>query len=180
MTGASNPGEQHSCIILNCVPGNTIENVSFSDIRLTFGGGGTAEDAARRDLPLIANEYFSLGAMPAYGLYARNARGVTLNNVRFAVASPDLRPALILDHVHDASIFGLAAEGHAQAESLLRFIDTTEILVVAPRVLSTAAVFLRVEGAASGSITVEGGDLSKAARPMDFAAGATSRAVTRR
>ncbi len=104
--------EQHSCIILNGVPGNTIENISLSDVHLTFGGGGTAEDAARRELPLIANEYFSLGPMPAYGLYARNARGVTLSNVRFTVATPDMRPALILDNVHDASIVGLAADGH--------------------------------------------------------------------
>src|SRR6266540_984074 len=144
--------EQHSCIILNGVPGNTIENISLSDVHLTFGGGGTAEDAARRELPLIANEYFSLGPMPAYGLYARNARGVTLSNVRFTVATPDMRPALILDNVHDASIVGLAADGHPQAESLLRFIDTTDALVVAPRVLSPAAVFLRVEGSRSASI----------------------------
>jgi len=87
---------------------------------------------------------------------------------------------LILDNVHDASIVGLAADGHPQAESLLRFIDTTDALVVAPRVLSPAAVFLRVEGSRSASITVDGGDLSKAARPLDFGGGAARRAVKQR
>ncbi len=86
------PGEGHSCITLNCVGGATLENISFDNIHLTFGGGGTAEDAGRRDLPQIAGEYFMLGPMPAYGLYARNSRGVTLQNVRFQVKEPDLRP----------------------------------------------------------------------------------------
>ncbi len=161
MTGVSNPGEQRSCIILNCVPGNTIEHITLRDIHLTFGGGGTADDAARRELPLIANEYFSLGPMPAYGLYARNARAVTLSHVRFDLATPDLRPAVIFDRVRDASIFGLAAEATTQAESLLRFIDATDVLVTAPRVLTPASVFLRVEGRESAAITLEGGDLSR-------------------
>jgi hypothetical protein len=50
---------------LNCVGDAILENISFDDIHLTFGGGGTAEDAARRDLPRIAGEYFMLGPMPA-------------------------------------------------------------------------------------------------------------------
>ena len=175
--GLNRPGERRSCIILNCVEGNTMENISLSDIRLTFGGGGTAENATRRELPNIAAEYFSLGEMPAYGLYARNARGVTLNNLRFQVATPELRPALILDKVQDASIFGLAAEGNPEAESLLRLINTSETLIASPRVLTAASVFLRVEGSDSRAITVDGGDLSKAAEPLAFADGASQSAV---
>jgi hypothetical protein len=33
-----------------------MENISLENVHLTFGGGGTAEDAARRDLPQIAGE----------------------------------------------------------------------------------------------------------------------------
>lgn len=88
----ANPGEKHSCITLNCVGGATMENISLDNIHLTFGGGGSAEDAARRDLPEIAGEYFMMGPMPAYGLYARNIRGLTLQNIRFQMSSADLRP----------------------------------------------------------------------------------------
>src|SRR5205814_3042867 len=63
-TGSKNPGELHSCIILNAVDGVFLENISLTDIHLTFGGGGTAEEAGRRELPQIASEYFALGAMP--------------------------------------------------------------------------------------------------------------------
>ncbi|MBV8904087.1 MAG: right-handed parallel beta-helix repeat-containing protein, partial [Acidobacteriia bacterium] len=118
------PGEGHSCITLNCVGDAVIENISFDAIHLTFGGGGTAEEAARRDLPQIAGEYFMLGPMPAYGFYARKVTGITLQNVRFQLKMPDARPALILDNVTQAGINGLSVEASTEAESAVRFIDT--------------------------------------------------------
>lgn len=172
-----NPGERFSCIALNCVGGAKVENISFENVHLKFGGGGTAEQGARRDLPEIAGEYFHLGPMPAYGFYARNASGLTLNNVRFEVETPELRPAVILDHVEDVSISGLAVEGNADAESALRFIDTQQVLVTAPRVLKQGKVFLQVEGASSGGIIVDGGDLIKAAESVVFKNAAEESAV---
>jgi hypothetical protein len=171
------PGEGHSCITLNCVGDAVLEEISFDNIHLTFGGGGTAEEAARRDLPQIAGEYFMLGPMPAYGLYARNARGITLQNVRFQVSQSDLRPAIIFDHVQDAAINGLSVQGNHEAESVLRFIDSKQTLVTAARVLTPAAVFLQLEGQANEGITIDGGDLSKAASALAFKNGATKRAV---
>jgi len=93
------------------------------------------------------------------------------------VEQPDLRPAVVLDHVVDAAINGLGAQGNPQARSLLRFIESTDILVTAARVLSPAEVFLLVEGSASKSIVVDGGALSKATRSVSFAAGASENAV---
>jgi hypothetical protein len=177
VTSTENPGERHSCITLNCVGGATMENVSLDNIHLTFGGGGTAEDGARRDLPPIAGEYFAMGPMPAYGLYARGVKGLTLQNIRLQVATPDLRPALIFDHVSDATINGLSVEGNPSAESALRFIDSKDVLMTAPRLLTPAATFLQVEGAANERITVDGGDVSKAHTPLTLKDGATAKTV---
>jgi len=171
------PGELHSCITLNCVGDAILEKVSFENIHLTFGGGGTGDDAARRELPELAGEYFILGPMPAYGFYARNARALSMSNIRFDLATPDLRPALILDRVEDAVISGLSVEGNAQAESALRLIDAQQVLVTAPRVLGSARAFLRVEGAGSSGIIVEGGDLTRASQALTLANGATKSAV---
>ena len=176
-TSQIRPGEGHSCIVLNAIGDAVVENISFSDVHLTFGGGGTAEEAARRDLPEVAGEYFMLGPLPAYGLYARRARGVTLQNVRFQVATPELRPALILDHVDDAAINGLSVEGNLKAESVLRVIDSRDVFVTATRVLTPSSTFLQLEGSANQRITIDGGDLSKAAAPVAFKSGATARAV---
>lgn len=169
-------GERNSCIVFNCTGGATMENVSLSDVHLTFAGGGTAEDAARRDLPRIAGEYFMLGVPPAYGVYARGVKGLTLDNVRLKVAAPDLRPAVILDGVEDAAINALSVDGHPQAESALRFIASRDVLVTAARLLSPAAVALQVEGTVS-NIIIDGGDLSKAAKTVAAANGATASAV---
>jgi len=172
LTSGYNPGERHSCISLNCVEGSTLENISFDNIHLTFGGGGTTEDAARRDLPEFAGEYFALGPMPAYGLYARHARGLTLNNIRFQTASPDLRPALVFDRTQDVAVTGLAVQGNPQAESVLRVRDSEHMLVTSPRVLNPSPAFLQIEGAGNANIIMEGGDLSRAATPVVYKNGA--------
>jgi hypothetical protein len=165
------PGETRQCIVLNGIGDAFMDDIVFDDVRVTYGGGGTA-DEAQRLVPQVAGEYFEVGTPPAYGLFARNVRGLTLNNVRFEVGKPDLRPAMVLDHVTDASINGLGAQGNVQAKSVLRFIETQDVLVTAARVLTPAAVFLQVEGAASHGIAIDGGDLSKAAAPLAFEAGA--------
>jgi hypothetical protein len=177
VTSTANPGEKHSCITLNCVGGATMENISLDNINLTFGGGGTAEDGARRNLPEFAGEYFMLGPMPAYGLYARGVRRLTVQNVRFQVSTPDLRPAVIFDHVTDASINGLSVEANPSAESVLRFTGSKQVLLTAPRVLTPTAIFLQLEGTGNEQIVVDGGDISNAKTALAFKEGATKASV---
>jgi hypothetical protein len=177
VTSTYRGGEIRSTIALNCIGENRLEDVSLNDVHIVYGGGGTADEAARRDVPKVAGEYFELGTLPAYGLYARNVHGLTLRDVRFEVGTADLRPAVVLDHVDDAAISGLSVQGNPDAESALRFIDSSMTLLSGPRLLSPAAVFLRVEGADSDSITVDGGDITKASTPLAFAAGADEKSV---
>jgi hypothetical protein len=84
---------------------------------------------------------------------------------------------MVFDHVADATVNGFSAQGNANAESLLRFSDSRDVLLTGCRVLTPAAVFLQVEGAASQGITVDGGDLSKAAKALSFVSGAESKSV---
>lgn len=99
-------------------------------------------------------------------------------HVKAGAESPATRGAAVLfDRVADASVSGLAADGDPRAPALVRFVNTRDALLTASRVLKPAAVFLRVEGATSEGITVDGGDISKAAAPVPFGDGATARAV---
>ena len=170
------PGETRTCFTLNAVGDEIMENISLSDVHVTYEGGGTPEEAAR-EVPAIAGEYFEMGTPPAYGLYARNVRGLTLQNVRIEKTQPDARPAVVFDHVTDAAVTGLSAQGDPQAGSLLRFADARDVLLTATRVLTPAPVLLRAEGAASAGITIDGGDLAKAATPVSLGAGVPSAAV---
>jgi hypothetical protein len=170
------PGETRTCFTLNGVGEDYLEGISLQDIQITYGGGAAAEEA-RREIPQMAGEYFEIGTPPAYGLYARNVRGLSANNLRFEVASPDLRPAVVFDHVEDATLTGLSAQGNSRAESLLRFENSRDVLVSGSRLLAPAPVFLEVEGQASRAITVDGGDLSKAGKVLGLGTGVARGAV---
>ena len=74
-------GEKNSCITLNAMGEYYLENISFTDVHVKYAGGGTAEQAAKV-VPKIAAEYFGVwdpapGGPPAYGMYARNVKGLT-------------------------------------------------------------------------------------------------------
>ena len=170
-------GEKFSAIVINAVGDAIVENISFDNIHLTFGGGGTAEMGANRSVPQITGEYFALGPIPAYGFYARNAKAITLNNLRFQTATPDLRPAVILENMHDVAITSLAAQGNENAESLLRISNSTDILLTSPRTLTPVPIFLQLEGTKNDSITIEGGNISKATKPLALANGANDSAI---
>jgi hypothetical protein len=170
------PGETRHCIVVNGVGDDVIENVSFQDIHFTFEGGGTAAEASA-EVPKIAGEYFEIGTPPAYGLYARNIRGLTLNNVRFEVSKPDLRPAVDLDNVSDATINGLSAQGNTSAKSVVRVKHSHDALLSSSRLLSSASAFIELVGPNNAAITVDGGDISKAAKPLLLSDGAISKSV---
>jgi polygalacturonase len=171
-----NPGEVKSCMVLNGVD-NNLEHITFDNVHVVYPGGGSVEEAAVRDVSKIAGEYFALDVLPAYGLFARKVRGLTMSNVRLEVAGAEMRPAIAFQEVEDAAINGLNVAGDAKAESLLRFTDCRDILLSASRVLAPATAFLQVEGRSSGGITIDGGDLSKAASVTVFRAGAGDSAV---
>jgi polygalacturonase len=176
---AYRPGEMRSCIVLNAVGGAVLEDISFDDMHATFEGGGTATEADAT-VPDIAGEYFEIGTPPAWGLYARNVRGLTLHNVRLQVEKADRRPAVVFDRVTDASLNGLAVHGGPGAAALLRFTDTRDTLFTAPRVLAPAAVFLQARGKSTANVIVDGGDLTRAARPLELSDGADPQAVQQR
>ncbi|HET6994695.1 MAG TPA: glycosyl hydrolase family 28 protein [Chitinophagaceae bacterium] len=173
-------GEKNSCITLNAMGNYYLENISFTDVHIKYAGGGTKEQAAKT-VPNIAAEYFGVwdpapGGPPAYGMYARNVKGLSLQNVRFEYEQADARPAIIFDNVQDATINGLSAMGSGETE-LLRFINSKDILLTATRLLTSSAVFLRVEGQSSEGITIDGGDLRKAGQKTSFENGAAKTSV---
>jgi polygalacturonase len=173
-------GEKNSCITLNAMGEYYLENISFTDVHVKYAGGGTAAQAAKV-VPKVAAEYFGVwdpapGGPPAYGMYARNVKGLTLQNVRFEYDEPDARPAIIFDNVEDASINNLTAKGSEGAE-LLRFMGSKDILLTGTRLLTPSSVFLLVEGSSSRDITVNGGDIQKAKQSLVADKGALKTAV---
>ena len=111
-------------------PGSRIEDISFSDIDITFPGGGTAEQASRLDVGelLEAFEYIKWavpfdGELPASALYLRHVKGVRLENVRFAVEKPDARAFIAGDDVQDLTLHNVVARAPAPVPGLAKLAD---------------------------------------------------------
>ena len=178
---APHPGEERQCISICGIPGHRIEGITLSDVHVTYPGGGTREDAARRDLPELEDqypEYFMWGTLPAYGLYARHVKGLALSNVRFDLASPDLRPALVCDDAEDVDISHFRAHGNRRAESLIRLRATRGAFIHGSRPSADVATFLRVQGKDCREISLAGNDLGRVGTPVQTAEGAAKNAVT--
>jgi hypothetical protein len=134
--------------------------ITFTNVDITFAGGGTALEGARRNVPDLERAYpemFMFGELPAYGLYMHHVSGVTLNNVQFHLTNEDLRPAIVCDDVDELELAGFKAEGNKNAESFIRLENCHNILINASRPLNRIGTFLRVEGARSGDIRLIGG-----------------------
>ncbi|ACU02939.1 glycoside hydrolase family 28 protein [Pedobacter heparinus] len=175
-------GERNSCITLNAMDDHYLENISFTDVHVTYAGGGTLAQAGKHDVPKIAAEYFGVwdtapGGPPAYGLYARNVKGLTLQNVRFEFEHNDSRPAIVFDNVQDAAINGLSLQGSTTAPSLLRIVNSKDLLFTATRVLSPCKVLLSLEGKSNEAITIDGGEFIKAITKVVYSGGANEKSL---
>jgi len=178
--GPSQVGEDRSCISITGLPGHPIEGITMSNIHITFPGGGTAEDAARRDIPDLRDdypEYNIFGVLPAYGLYAHHVKGLVLDNVRFDLATPDLRPAIVCDDLVGLDLANFTADSNPKAECLIRLEHARDAFIRGSRPRSPVGTFLRVEGDKSGDIGMAGNDLRHVERPFDLSDGTPKDAV---
>jgi polygalacturonase len=84
--------------------GDPIEDVTLTDIRLVYAGGGKADWAQRRpgDMAQAYPEPSMFGPTPAHGLWARHVTGLVLENFRTETLTPDPRPPLLFQSVHGA------------------------------------------------------------------------------
>jgi hypothetical protein len=95
ITGSDNGGRGS---FFTGVPGHAIEDVLLRDVDLPMGAA--AGPAIRQqDIPEAPAEYpdphMFAPVMPAYGLWTRHVRGLTLHRVRFTATGPDPRPMLL-------------------------------------------------------------------------------------
>ncbi len=177
--GPRNPGEARSCITITGLPGCPVEGITFSDVHITFPGGGSRAEAERRNIPEMPDEYpeyHMFGVLPAYGIYARHVRDVALQNVRFDLADPDLRPAILFEDAEGLEIAGFQAASDP-SQPLIRAIDARDAFIHGCRPLSAGGTFLRVEGAQSSGITLSGNRIGSAGKAVELAERAAATAA---
>jgi polygalacturonase len=126
-TGANATG----CAISG-LPQAKIENFTLSNIRLSFAGGGTKEDADRAvpEKPDAYPEYSMFGRrLPAYGFYCRHVKGLKLLNVQLQLAKSDQRQGLVFEDIEDALIDNLSGPYPTGVDSTIRLNDVKEVYI---------------------------------------------------
>ena len=179
---ASAPGSLRNVLISNVVavnaaapssitgiPGSYPEGISLSNIRLTYTGGGPALDP-NTPVPELEKEYPDADmfeSLPAYGLYCRHVKDLTLANVHLlyadnfqrrppeGVSKPpapgDPGTALVADDVIGLDIDAI----HARADKdspVLKFINVREASLRNSRAPENTGLFLHVSGKDSARI----------------------------
>ena len=91
-------------IIVTGMAGTPIKNVSLSNIRIQYRGGGQKVDKSYREQGTNYPEPRWAGPTPAYGLFARHVDGLRLRNVKFELMRPDERPDILLEDVVNADL----------------------------------------------------------------------------
>jgi hypothetical protein len=94
------------------IPGHFIEDLTLSNIRIFFRGGGSKE-SIDKEVPQNIDTYpdpYRWHDMPAYGIYFRYVKGLRVSDVVLRYLNHDERPAFVLDDVQDASFYHIDAQ----------------------------------------------------------------------
>ncbi|MCP4608009.1 MAG: hypothetical protein GY845_04770 [Planctomycetes bacterium] len=126
-TGAGATG----CAIAG-LPQAKIENLTLSNIRFSFAGGGTKADADRAvpEKPEAYPEYSMFGRrLPAYGFYCRHVKGLKLLNVQLQLANTDQRHGLVFDDVEDALFDDLTGPHPTGSDSTIQLNNVKNVFI---------------------------------------------------
>jgi polygalacturonase len=117
---------------ITAVPGFYVENVILRNIIINCKGGGTLSDI-NRSVPEVEKNYpenrMFGNTLPAYGLYVRHARNITLDNVQFKLLQPDARFALWLEDSHDITIKDFKTSKSQRKNEIIKKIETSGIII---------------------------------------------------
>jgi len=148
------------------LPGHKIENVTLSNLRLSFEGGGNKQDAARAvpEKPTDYPEYSMFGRLPAYGFYCRHVKGLKFRNIQLRLAKADKRHALVADDCQKLSIDDLDAPSSQSAAAIIRLTDVKAALIRGCRPPAGTDTFLKLQGSSSEDVVLVSNDFSRVSR----------------
>ncbi len=175
------------------IPGHPVEGVSLSNVRFTYTGGSTYKPADEA-VPEVEGAYPEsrmFGGLPAYGLYVRHIKDLTLNNVQLLYAEDfwrleaddyrnvswdpsSLHPtpagpgvpghAIVMDNVAGIRVTGLHALASPDGAAVLHFVNVRDAFLSGTVAAPDTQVFLEVAGDRTQAIHLTACDLTRANR----------------
>lgn len=113
------------------IPSFPARDLTLSNIRLSFSGGGTEDLVSRtiEEFPDRYPEFGMFGTLPAYGFFCRHVTGLTLANIDLSYMEPDYRPAIWLSDVKDSRISDMRAFCEEKTEGVI-FVENSGNVVI--------------------------------------------------
>lgn len=162
-----------SGILITGVPGHYINNLTLENIEIELLGAGTAGNA-RRAVPEAIDQYPEVKTfgpiIPAYGIWARHAKGLVLKNITFRIKSNDLRPALVCEDVQGVEVTQWNIPATSGAEAIIRLENVQNASIRNNRVAGESLAFVKVEGV-SKDIQVTKNKTGQIKKMIEWAAG---------
>jgi polygalacturonase len=145
------------------VPGHPVSEILLRNVRVTARGGARAE-VASQVVPELEKSYpdaYMFKDLPAYGLYCRHVRGLTLDDIELNTDQPDARPAVVLDDVHHARMRALQAMPPAEGQPLVWLRSVQDCQLSGLRARTGTKAVLRLSGAGTARVGLVGNDFSQ-------------------
>jgi polygalacturonase len=151
------------------LPDHPIENVTLSNLSLIYAGGVSADNINNTppEKPDAYPEYKMFGNLPAYGLYCRHVRGLTLSDVDLRCEKPDQRFSLICSDVRDLKVNRLSMQAAPGGRPSIMLQEVDGAMISGCMAPTGVGAFLAIE-AGTSNISVIGNDLTGAKWPAVF------------
>jgi hypothetical protein len=164
------------------LPGSDVENVTLANISVEFEGEGKKELVEKQvpERPEVYPESRMFGELPAYGLYCRHVRGLTLSNVRLSTLAPDARHAVVCDDVQDLALDQLSVPPTTDGgAAVVRLTQVERANVRGFKARGPVNVFLKVSGGDNRDLALLGNDFTFVRQVVEASADSAAIAVRR-
>jgi hypothetical protein len=158
------------------IPDVPVEGVTFSNFRIANKGGGTREEAGVV-VPELIDKYPTADMFktyPAYGVYCRHGRDVSLTGIHLRCESTDGRPAVLCEDVARLAIDALRAPA---GDPVVEFRGVRNATIRGCAAGQGTKTFLKVTGRDSQAISLLANDLSGAGQGAECLEGARLESV---
>lgn len=160
--------------------GHPVQNVSLNHIHIICEGGGTEEDAQRRNIDDRNKEYpetLIFADAPAYGLFVRNVEGLRMENIFLESQTEDYRSALYCENVETMSLHRFTFRNPKQEVPLIILNQCRNVQISGNLPVEANNALLQIEGNGNNRITVYNNELSLYNQPILFERGAEKESV---
>ena len=161
------------------LPDMPIEDVAISNssFRMVEHGRAAWTHSLVPEQPEKYPEARMFGRLPAAGIYVRHTRGMRVLSSEFKFDSPEGRPAIVCDDVHDLELRGITTPAPDSSEAVIELRNCTEALLQGVRVVQNANALVHISGAASQHIALSSNELSRVGRTAVFSDGASASTI---